>query len=144
MRPIEEVRRSMIRSPAPNPCGSCPYRKDVPSGVWETVEYEKLPEYDKPTGDQPIGVFLCHRQDGHVCAGWAGCHDMENALAVRLALARGVLEDVDSLLDYETDTPLWASGADAAAHGLAGIDDPDVDAKKVIDKLSSAAGRMDH
>ena len=24
------------------PCSSCPYRKDVPSGVWAHHEYEKL------------------------------------------------------------------------------------------------------
>ena len=42
--------------PAKNPCGSCPYRKDVPSGVWAVSEYLKLVEYDRPTGEQPVHV----------------------------------------------------------------------------------------
>ncbi|MGW6728008.1 DUF6283 family protein [Nocardia sp. NPDC055029] len=29
-------------SPAPRPCASCLNRRDVPSGVWEFGEYEKL------------------------------------------------------------------------------------------------------
>lgn len=131
----------MILPPASTPCGSCPYRKDVPSGVWEVEEYEKLPAYDHDTADQPIGVFHCHRQDGRVCAGWAGCHDMSHALAIRFAAADGRLagEALDAVLDYETSMPLWASGAEAAEHGLARVNDPDLDARRVIDKLKQKA-----
>jgi hypothetical protein len=60
--------------PASNPCGSCPYRRDVPSGVWDAAEYEKLPRYDGPMADQPARLFLCHqhmysslRGVAHVC-----------------------------------------------------------------------------
>jgi hypothetical protein len=53
--------------PARNPCGSCPYRKDVPSGVWETLEYEKLPPYDGETFEQPFEAFFCHQQNGRLC-----------------------------------------------------------------------------
>lgn len=55
-----------IKAPAKNPCGSCPYRRDVPSGIWSEEEYDKLPQYDLPTGDQPPNVFLCHQQNGRL------------------------------------------------------------------------------
>jgi hypothetical protein len=42
----------------------------VPSGAWVAEEYAKLPAYDRPTGEQPAGLFLCHQQDGRACAGW--------------------------------------------------------------------------
>lgn len=128
-----------INPPAPHPCGSCPYRCDVPSGVWDEEEYDKLPEYDEPTGDQPIGVFMCHQADGRVCAGWAGCHDMEENLAVRLSVATGRMDDetYEALLNYETPTPLWDSGGEAASHGVENLFDPDESAQRVIDKLRS-------
>jgi hypothetical protein len=118
--------------PAANPCGSCPYRRDVPSGVWSPEEYDKLPEYDNDTGEQPFAIFMCHRQDNRVCAGWAGCHDMEEAIAVRIARP----ELAEALLDYSTDTPLWDSGLEAAEHGRRDVGDPDRDAQRIIDKLS--------
>jgi hypothetical protein len=111
--------------------------------VWKADEYAKLPAYDGYTGDQPLGVFLCHQQDGRVCAGWAGCHDMENTLAIRFAVAEGRLdtETIEAIFDYETDVPLWASGAEAAAHGLAAVYDPDADARRVIDNLEGKKAR---
>jgi hypothetical protein len=126
-----------IREPARNPCGSCPYRRDVPSGVWAEEEYAKLPPYDAPeTYNQPMGLFLCHQQDGRVCAGWAGCHDMDQNLAIRLH-AREMPEHVwEAILDYETDVPLWESGAAAAAHGMAGIENPDDKARRTIEKVA--------
>jgi hypothetical protein len=126
-----------IREPAKSPCGSCPYRKDVPSGVWSPEEYSKLPEYDKSTGEQPLGTFLCHQADGRVCAGWAACHDMENTLAVRLGVVMGhISEEVaDALVDYETDVDIFASGTAAFMHGMARVAEPDEKAIKVIDKL---------
>jgi hypothetical protein len=36
-------------APTKYPCPSCPYRKDVPSGVWAPEEYDKLPAYDNDT-----------------------------------------------------------------------------------------------
>lgn len=112
----------MSELPAPNPCGSCPYRCDVPSGLWDPTEYAKLPPYDGETFEQPPGVFLCHQQDGRVCAGWAGCHDMGQSLAIRIAVTNGSIDA--SILDYATPVPLFASGAEAAAHGLAEVQAP--------------------
>lgn len=127
-----------VLPPAARPCGTCPYRRDVPSGVWHPSEYAKLPDYDQPTGDQPLGVFMCHQQDGRVCAGWAGCHDMTHTLAVRVGAAAGHLttDTVNTLLDYTTPTPLFTSGTEAAEHGLADVNSPDHGARRAIDTLT--------
>lgn len=134
---------STTRKPAKNPCGSCPYRRDVPSGVWHPEEYGKLPQFDRPTQEQPSTVFLCHQQDGRVCSGWAGCHDMENSLGVRMGVVTGFLspEDVEAIVDHEAGVPLFASGTEAAEHGMAGVDAPDGRAARIIDKLETRAAR---
>lgn len=123
--------------PAAAPCGSCPYRRDVPSGVWVEEEYAKLPPYDRPTGEQPIGVFFCHQQDGRVCAGWAGCHDMDENLALRFAVAGGTMsvEDSEAIKAYVSAVPLFSSGQEAADHGRAEIKAPSIDAVRTIQRL---------
>jgi len=45
------------------PCQSCPYRRDVPSGIWAHEEYEKILDYDNETGHQPMKVFMCHQAE---------------------------------------------------------------------------------
>lgn len=120
--------------PATRPCGSCPYRRDVPGGVWHLSEYEKLPLYDLATGEQPLGIFLCHRQDGRVCAGWCAVHDMENCLALRIAAA-GERIDPQPLIDYTTDVSLFESGREAAIHGVRGLANPDAAARRIIEKM---------
>ena len=95
------------------PCISCPYRQDVPSGVWHNSEYSKLIGYDGETWEQPTLLFHCHTQPEMLCAGWVGCHDMDNNLAVRLHA-----REVDpAVYDYESPVPLFGSGSDAADHG---------------------------
>lgn len=134
-----EPRSTDIQPPAPNPCGSCPYRTDVPSGIWHASEYAKLPAYDADTPHQPPGVFLCHQVDGHICAGWAACHDMTNSLAVRLAASSGRLspDDVDTLMDYTTPVPVFSTGQAAAEHGLTDHDHPSPAAERAIDKIAT-------
>jgi hypothetical protein len=129
--------------PARSPCGSCPYRLDVPSGVWSAEEYAKLPGYDEPTWGQPTGVFYCHQQDGRVCAGWAGTHDMEENLGLRLAVAAGFVsvEDFDAIRDYESPVPLFESGRAAADHGLAELERPGEKAVRTIQRLERKRGR---
>lgn len=133
----------MARAPAPRPCVSCPYRQDVPSGVWAAEEYLKLPDYDRPTGEQPVGLFHCHQQDGRVCAGWAAVHDMDENLALRFAASTGTLspEDAVATRDYETDVPLWPSGLAAAEHGLRAIRRPGKAARQMIERLERKARR---
>lgn len=124
--------------PRPRPCASCPYRQGVPSGVWEASEYAKLPAYDGDTGEQPIATFYCHQQDGSVCAGWLGHRDAYDLLAVRLGVATGHLDQ--SCLDYQTHVPLFASGAEAAAHGMKDIRHPGKAAEETIRKIITKKG----
>ncbi len=130
------------RPPARRPCATCPYRRDVPAGVWAESEYAKLPLYDRPTGEQPPAVFLCHQhdrdeEDARVCAGWAGCHDGDELLALRMGVIPGHLsvETADAVRDYVSPVPLFASGAEAAAHGMSGIAAPGPDAAEAIRKI---------
>lgn len=128
--------------PAPRPCASCPYREDVPSGVWSEKEYAKLPAFDGPTYAQPGTLFLCHQTDrdderARVCAGWAGCHDMGESLGLRIALVSGEItpETAEAIADYTSPVPLFASGAEAAAHGMREVLDPGPDARRTIRKI---------
>lgn len=131
-----------IGPPAPHPCDSCPYRRDVPSGVWADEEYAKLPRYDNDTIDQPAAVWLCHQTDRgnpkrRACAGWAGCHDGDNLLALRFAEAAGRMnsEDVQAVIDYVSPVPLFDTGGDAAEHGRADIKHPHEQARATIAKI---------
>jgi hypothetical protein len=121
---------------------SCPYRTDVPSGIWAAEEYAKLPRYDAPTMEQPPQAFLCHQMDrsapgARVCAGWAGCHDGGHLLALRFALMQGTMtgEDADATIDYVSPVPLFASGAEAAEHGMAEIGNPGPEAVVAMAKI---------
>jgi hypothetical protein len=114
----------------------------VPSGIWAEDDYAKLPRYDRPTGEQPPALFRCHLYDrederGPVCAGWAGCHDGEELLALRVAAMTGdiTLETVDAIRDYVSPVPLFASGAEAATHGMKDILTPGDEARAAIRKI---------
>ncbi|WP_175583834.1 DUF6283 family protein [Amycolatopsis orientalis] len=159
--PVVVTRKGKLGAPAEAPCRTCPYRRDVPSGVWDITEYEKLARYDQDTGDQPAAVFQCHLtdEDNHptkrrrsgetegglarICAGWAGCHDSDNLLSLRVAVRSGVisLETAERTRDYDSPVPLWESGAAAAAHGVSAILDPPADTRRVIDKLVRVYGK---
>lgn len=125
---------------APSPCGSCPYRKDVPPGVWSADEYRKLPEYDE--GKMQLGIFLCHQTNASgretVCRGWLTV--AAESVAVRLALARKriTLEQRDAPVLVR----LYSSGAEACAAGLEGIKLPSAKAKRLVARLiRKGAGR---
>ncbi|MFD9062708.1 DUF6283 family protein [Kitasatospora purpeofusca] len=130
-----------LRPPAPRPCDSCPYRRDVPSGIWATEEYDKLRAYDAPTGEQPQAVFLCHQNDAdsassRICAGWAGCHSAD-LLAPRIAVLTGQMDQptYQAVTTYTTPVPLFTSGTEAAEHGRAEIDRPGAAADHLIGKI---------
>lgn len=117
------------------PCPTCPYRRDVPSGIWDESEYRKLPAYDGDVPDQfaagATGLFQCHQRDGQLCGGWVGCHDMRSNLAVRLHA-----DHVDpAVYDYVSPVPLFASGAEAASHGLRDLTAPGDAAQDKIRQL---------
>jgi hypothetical protein len=120
------------------PCSSCPYRKDVPSGVWAAHEYDKLVEYDKPTAEQPPVPFGCHATPEYYCYGWAVVHSN-----------RGHDRELFALRVYapgveipEPAVPLFSSGAEAAEHGKADIEEPSVEAKAVARRLVRKYDRL--
>jgi hypothetical protein len=136
------VSRNQLHPPAPRPCDSCPYRKDVPSGIWHESQYEKLPLYDAETPWQPPQTFQCHltERDGtlrRICAGWAGCHDTGDLLALRLAVFRGAItpKTYRATVEYRSPVPLFASGAEAATHGIRDIKDPSAEATRAARKI---------
>jgi len=122
------------------PCKSCPYRRDVPSGVWAASEYEKLPDYDGEITDQlrngATALFGCHQANGDLCAGWVGTHGPHNLLALRLHA--GVVHR--SVWDYESPVPLFSSGQEACDHGKALIDVPNEGAKRIVKRLMRKRG----
>jgi hypothetical protein len=125
--------------PSKAPCGTCPYRRDVPAGVWSAEEYAKLPRYDGETGDQIMqggtGLFYCHQNDGRLCAGWVGCHDTRHLAALRFSRVH------PDTFDYESPVPLFESGTEAALHGLSGVKNPGPAAKAAIAKLLRRLGQ---
>lgn len=130
----------MTLKPPKQPCGTCPYRTDVPSGIWAREEYEKLQRYDGSILDQvqagAFSVFMCHQRDGCLCGGWLATHGPENLLALRVPD-----EPVDpAVWDYTPGVEVFGSGAEAAAHGMAEIDSPSIEARAKIDGLLKARG----
>jgi Family of unknown function (DUF6283) len=129
----------MTAKPRPRPCASCPYRQGVPSGVWDAAEYAKLPDYDGDTGGQSPTAFFCHQNDGSVCSGWLGHRDPYGLLGVRIGVTTGLLDP--SCLEYQTDVPLFATGAEAAAHGMKDIRHPGKRAKDTMRKITTKKER---
>lgn len=127
--PKTSERRLTFRN---TPCVSCPYRCDVPAGLWDVIEYFKLLDYDEATGDQPTSTFLCHDADRDtvLCRGWWEVHG-EELLAVQLLQGHGCVE----MPENECAVPCFPSGFDAAAHGLSGLDDPGIAACRMYEKL---------
>jgi hypothetical protein len=117
------------------PCKSCPYRKDVPSGVWHATEYDKLPGYDGGPLDQlnhdGSAIFMCHQADGKLCAGWLGTHKPENLIALRLC-RQPLAQEV---WDYVSPVPLFDSGRAASDHGKKKIKWPDKRAKAIVARI---------
>jgi hypothetical protein len=142
-----------VQGPAPRPCESCPYRKDTPSGVWAASEYVKLAHYDRDTGEQPTGLFQCHQHDANgkqltrVCAGWCGTHDMNNNLAVRIAVhvVHSIsFETYYEILDYVSPVPLFSSGREAAVHGMREIENPSPRAQNIKNKIIRLRSDIKH
>jgi Family of unknown function (DUF6283) len=132
----------MSKAPAPRPCESCPYRRDVPAGLWAAHEYEKLPDYDRITPYQPLAMFYCHQQDGRLCAGWLACHGVSGPgglLSVRVSTFTP--EEIAAINGYETDVEVFGSGTEAALHGLSGVVHPDERAVGMIEKLEQQRER---
>jgi Family of unknown function (DUF6283) len=126
------------------PCKSCPYRRDVPSGVWAAEEYDKLPGYDGDMASQLLsgsgGLFYCHQQDGRLCAGWVGTHGPHNLIALRLTSCSGHDQIDSSVWAYKSPVPLFKSGAAACAHGKRAIRRPGPKARRTAERLVRKLG----
>lgn len=129
-----------MRTCAKAPCKTCPYRRDVPSGLWAKEEYDTLKIYD---GDVPqqlekgaVGRFDCHQRDGMLCAGWIATHQPQNLLALRLAT-----DIAPEVFTYKTSVPVFKSGTDAAKHGMRDIKCPRAAARNAITRLSRKRDR---
>lgn len=127
-----------LRGPAPKPCESCPYRRDVPSGVWAENEYRSLERYDEEMWAQPPALFQCHQNDqasgaARMCAGWVATHG-DQLLGLRVAVAKGRVDP--AVLSYTTDVPVFASGTEASEHGRAEIDEPSYEARVLVEKIA--------
>lgn len=93
---------------AASPCGTCPYRRSTPPGIWDRTEYDNLRRQDA----QPFGsVFGCHLKDGSLCRGYLADQKRRGVPGLRLRMslmtnpeAAAALEAVD-----ETDPDLYGS-----------------------------------
>jgi hypothetical protein len=86
---------------------------------------------------QDPSLFLCHQQDGKLCAGWVGCHGGQ-LLALRLHSIAGSVDW--AVFDYRSPVALFSSGAEARDHGLSGVTEPGARAVRAIAKLTKRAG----
>lgn len=120
-------------APRKSPCASCPYRLNAPSGVWDAEEYEKLLGYDGETFEQrAVSLFMCHQGEGELCAGWVGCHDPRESLAMRLNASQ---VDWGAVEAFSTTAPLHPSGKAAAEHGMRDLSEPSERAQETIEKI---------
>lgn len=130
------------------PCASCPYRRDVPSGIWSSEEYDKITPYDNATWVQPPRVFMCHQADGCLCRGWLDTHGHAKSgnelLGLRLACAIGTLdrEAVSKALDEGPSVPVFESAAAAAEHGRKAIKRPGRKAREMVSKLEKKRAKQ--
>ncbi len=123
---------------SPIPCTTCPYRRDVASGVWHEDEYQKLLAYDRPTSEQPPALFMCHQQTGGLCTGWLQSHaDRDHRfdlLALRINY-RKFDESVAKIAVSDPEVLLFKTAAAAAAHGMKEIEKPGRKAKAAIARI---------
>lgn len=122
----------------PTPCSACPYRRDVPSGVWARHEYEKLRAYDRPTADQPMATFQCHTSPEAYCHGWVLVHTLREHEFDLLALRVWSLEG----LIPQAVVPLFTSGNEAADHGERDLAAPSEESKVVVSDLMRRHPRL--
>lgn len=120
------------------PCEACPYRRDVASGVWSLDEYAKLPPYDQETFNQPFEWFGCHATPDFLCHGWAVVHSNRGHEYELLALRLMHVEDPIPT----PSVPLFASGKEAAEHGIRALRRPGRKARQTIERLKKRYGRL--
>ncbi len=129
------MKTTRTKTVRPQACEACPYRKDVPSGVWSANEYAKLVDYDKPIVEQPAAPFACHASPDRLCHGWACCHGgSENGSLALLFIGRPELP--------KPSAELFASGTEAALHGIRDVANPKAAARRMMAKLLGKYKRL--
>lgn len=127
----------------PVPCTTCPYRCDVPSGIWAAEEYAKLPAYDQPTWQQPSALFMCHQKTGGLCTGWLQSHANRAHEYDLLALRLSQNLDSKAVSKVALVAPavkLFRTGAAAMRHGMKRLAKPDRKAKVAIERIVRKRG----
>lgn len=131
---------------SPSPCKTCPYRRDVPSGIWAPDEYAKLPKYDAETFGQPSALFMCHTSQGGLCTGWLQSHANRghrfDLLALRLARNLDH-KAVSAVCLMEPLVKLFKTGAAAARHGMKAISNPSPRAKSAMARIEIKRARKE-
>lgn len=120
------------------PCSACPYRRDVPSGVWAPEEYDKLRDYDAPTMNQPFAGFSCHATPEFYCHGWARVHSSRGHAFELLALRL----DPPQAWPPDSGVPMFDSAQEAADWGQRDAADPGAAALAAMDKLTRQHERL--
>jgi uncharacterized protein DUF6283 len=120
------------------PCSTCPYRTDVPAGIWAFETYEMLRPYDAPTGEQPYAPFGCHSTPSQYCHGWAVTHNSRGhafeLLALRLHAPEAEIP--------KSEVIFFGSGNEAADHGQAELEEPSIEARLAVEKLQRRHARL--
>ena len=125
---------------APRGCSTCPYRRDVPPGIWEREEYEKLRMFDRDVSrmEDPtpaLAIFLCHQTPmtgvETLCRGWLSTH--RDSVAVRLGVTMNKIDP--DLIPDEEESLYYSSGTEACEAGIAHVDDPPPEAVRASSKL---------
>lgn len=119
---------------APNPCNTCPYRKDTPPGIWAREEYDKLPRWDDPMSF--AGTFICHNDPDSVCRGWLEVH--YDNMNVRMQCFHIKWTEANK---KPCDVELYASGAEARRAGIKGIKKPSREAVLKIRQIAGGRGK---
>lgn len=117
------------------PCSACPYRRDVPSGVWINDEYDKLRPYDNPTHAQPFEGFACHATPEYFCHGWAVVHSNRGHEHMLLSLRVVEATQGHPVVIPDAVVPLFGSAAQAADYGQRDVMTPSPAAGVVANKL---------
>ena len=124
------------------PCEACPYRRDVPSGIWARHEYAKLKQYDQITPLQPFGKFACHASPEAICHGWAVVHSRRGHEYELVALRIRKVGEAPPTIPQEV-VPLFSSGCEAAEHGMRDLENPSEEAREFSARLMAKHPRLD-
>lgn len=79
-----QVAMTATKNACTKPCGTCPYRRSTPLGVWDKAEYDNLRDQDR----REFGgsTFGCHLGDDTYCRGWLADQKKRGVPSIMLRL----------------------------------------------------------